>query len=185
MAHASVITRGDITDKQILIQKDKDATDNMLDPLTEKNLIIKANTTLDLMEMETADKPPGTAFIEAKKLRNKSVLYQLSTREAAVWLKQNEVWRFFMANYDGMSNICNKLYYIITEFAPTIFEEGSSYIHAKAEEDSMLSTNIIIYLKYIKPTHLCASNQKVAHVVFGFNNRHEANLPIEDDMFVK
>ena len=90
-AHASAISRGDITDKQILIQKDKDATDNALDPLSEKDLVVKANTTLDLMGIEADDKPQGTAFVGARKLRNRSVLYQLSTREAANWLKQDEV----------------------------------------------------------------------------------------------
>ena len=68
MAHTSAITRGDITDKQILIQKDKDATDNTLEPLSEKDLVVKANTTLDLMGIEAEDKPPGTAFVGAKKL---------------------------------------------------------------------------------------------------------------------
>jgi uncharacterized protein YoxC len=68
MAHASAITRGDIIDKQVLIQKDKYATDNMLKPLSEKDLVVKANTTLDLMGIEAEDKPLGTAFIGVKKL---------------------------------------------------------------------------------------------------------------------
>lgn len=183
--HASAITRGDITDKQILIQKDKDATDNTLEPLSEKELVVKANTTLDLMGIEADDKPPGTAFVGAKKLRNGSILYQLSTRDAANWLKQNEVRKSFMANYGGTSNMRNKLYYVIAEFVPTTFEAGSSYAHAKVEEDSGLCTDVIAYSKYIKPAHLRTSNQKVAHVVFGFNSRHGANSAIEAGMFVE
>ena len=68
MAHASTITRGDITDKQILIQKDKDTTDNALEPLSEKDLVVKANTSLDLMGIEADDKPLGMTFVGAKKL---------------------------------------------------------------------------------------------------------------------
>jgi hypothetical protein len=67
-AHTSTITRGDITDKQILIQKDKDATDNTLEPLSEKDLVVKVNTTLDLMGIDAEDKPPGTTFVGVKKL---------------------------------------------------------------------------------------------------------------------
>jgi hypothetical protein len=184
-AHASAITRGDITDKQILIQKDKEATDNALEPLSEKDLVVKANTTLDLMGMEADDKPPGTAFVGAKKLRNGNVLYQLSTREAASWLKQNKVRKSFMANYGGTSNMRDKLYDIIAEFVPTTFEAGSSYVHAKMEEDNGLCTNAIAYSKYIKPAHLRTSNQKVAHVVFGFDDRHGANSAIEGGMFIE
>jgi len=170
MAHASAITRGDITNKQVLIQKDKEATDNALEPLSEKDLVVKANTTLDLMGMEANNKPPRMTFVGAKKLRNGSVLYQLSTREAVNWLKQNEVRKSFMANYGSTSNMHNKLYYVITEFVPTTFEAGYSYIHVKVEEGSGLCNNTIVYSKYIKPAHLCTNNQKVAHVVFGFNS---------------
>jgi hypothetical protein len=183
-AHASAITRGDITDKQILIQKAKDATDNTLKPLSEKDLVVKANTTLDLMGIEADDKPLGTTFVGAKKLRNGSVLYQLSTREAASWLKQNEVRKSFMANYSSTSNMRNK-FYVIAEFVPTTFEAGSSYVHTKVEEDSGLCTNAIAYSKYIKPAHLHTSNQKVAHVVFGFDSRHGANSAIEGGMFIE
>ena len=91
MAHASTVTRGDIADKQIIIQKDKDATDNTLGPISEKDLVVKANTTLDLMGIKAADKPLGTTFVGVKKLQNRSILYQLSTRDAANWLKENKV----------------------------------------------------------------------------------------------
>ena len=184
-AHASAISRGDITDKQILIQKDKDATDNALEPLSEKDLVVKANTTLDLMGIEADDKPLGTTFVGARKLRNGSVLYQLSTKEAASWLKQDEVRKSFMANYGGTSNMRNKLYYVIAEFVPTTFEANSSYAHARVEEDSGLYSNTIAYSKYIKPAHLRTSNQKVAHVIYGFNSRNGANLAIEWGMFVE
>ena len=126
------------------------------------------------MGIEAEDKPLGTAFVGAKKLKNRSVLYQLSTRDAANWLKQNEVRKSFMANYGGTSNMCNKLYYVIAEFVPTTFEAGSSYVHTKVEEDSGLCTGVIAYSKYIKPTHLHTSNQRVAHIVFSFNSWHGA-----------
>jgi hypothetical protein len=88
------------------------------------------------------------------------------------WLKQNDVQKSFMANYGGMSDMCDKLYYVIAEFVPTTFKAGSSYIHVKMEEDNGLCTNAIVYSKYIKQVHLCTSNQKVAHIVFGFNDWH-------------
>jgi hypothetical protein len=90
-----------------------------------------------------------------------------------------------MANYSGTSNMCNKVYYVIAEFVPTTFEAGSSYIHTKVEEDSRLCTDIIAYSKYIKPVHLHTSNQKVAHIVFGFNSQDRANSAIEAGMFIE
>ena len=49
---AALIAKGNTTDRQILIQKDCDATDNALENLTEKDLVMKANTALELMGWE-------------------------------------------------------------------------------------------------------------------------------------
>ena len=66
--HAEIIAKGNNADRQILIQKDRNATDNALDNLTEKDLVTKANTALDLMGWEGMDKPWHTTFIGVKKL---------------------------------------------------------------------------------------------------------------------
>ena len=69
--------KGEQTAKQILIQKDPKSNDNTLGNLTEKELVAKANTTLELMDTESLEMPPGVAFIGAKKMRNGNILYKL------------------------------------------------------------------------------------------------------------
>jgi len=44
--HEEIIMRGQTVDKQILIQKDKNTTENVLDSLTEKDLVAKVNMAL-------------------------------------------------------------------------------------------------------------------------------------------
>lgn len=171
--------------KQILIQKDPNTTDNTLDSLTEKELVTKVNTALDLMGMEATDHPTDTAFIRARKLRNRNILYQLSTQDTANWFKQPEVKCAFTAKFGGMSNIQNKLFYIIAEFIPTTFKAGSSYTHTWIEADSTLTENTIAYSKYIKSIHLHMSNQKVAHIIFGFNDRNNADKAIKYGMYIE
>jgi len=183
--HAEVITRGNTTDKQIMVQKDKDATDNALDSLTEKDLVVKANTALDLMGMSGMDKPRHTTFIGAKKLRNGNVLYQLNTKEAAAWLRAPDVQKAFMEKYGGTSNIRNKLHYVIAEFVPVTFDAGSSFAHAKVEQDNFIGLDSIAYSKYIKPPHLRPANQRVAHVIFGFTDREDANTAITTGIFIE
>jgi len=41
------------------------------------------------------------------------------------------------------------------------------------------------YSKYIKPQHLQASNQKVAHIIIGFNDRKATNRAIEHSLFIE
>jgi hypothetical protein len=101
------------------------------------------------------------------------------------WFKQPNIKHAFTAKFDRTSNIQNKLFYVIVEFIPTTFEEGSSFTHAHIESDSTLAENTIAYSKYIKPAHLCMAGQKVAHVVFGFSNHNNANKAIEYGMYIE
>ena len=54
---AAIITKGHTADRQILIQKDHNTTDNVLESLAEKDLVMKANMVLKLMEWEGLNKP--------------------------------------------------------------------------------------------------------------------------------
>jgi hypothetical protein len=71
----------------------------------------------------------------------------------------------------------------MAEFVPTTFDMGSNYAHLWVEQDNMLPTATIAYSKYIKPQHLQASNQKVAHIIIGFNDQKAANRAIEHGLF--
>lgn len=87
--HTEVILRGETVDKQILVQKKRDTevnNDNPPTDLTEKELVTKANTALDLMGWEGLDKPQHTTFVAARKLRNGDIMYQVNTSEAAEWM---------------------------------------------------------------------------------------------------
>ena len=105
--------------------------------------------------------------------------------EAGLWIKQAEIQKAFVASYSGTPNIQNKLHYVIAEFVLTTFNAGSSYAHAKIEEDSGLSSNRIVYSKYIKPSHLHKENQKVAHIIIGFNDYNTANHVIQGGLFIE
>jgi hypothetical protein len=131
------------------------------------------------------DKPRHTSFIGAKKLRNGSVLYQMNTKEAAAWLRDPDVQKAFMENYGGTSNMRNTLHYVIAEFVPVTYDAGSSFAHAKVEHDNTLGLDTIAYSRYIKPPHLRAGSQKVAHVIFGFTDRDDANTAITSGMFTE
>ena len=184
-AHEAIIARGDQTAKQILIQKDPKSADNPYSDLTEKELVTKANTTLELMDTDALEMPPGVAFVGAKKMRNGNILYQLNTYDAGNWMKMEDVQKVFMENYGGTASMQNKLYYVIAEFVPISFIENSSFMHARIEEESAISANSLVFSKYIKPAHLRSNNQKVAHVTLGFNNRFAANDAIQSRLFIE
>jgi hypothetical protein len=112
-------------------------------------------------------------------------MYQVNSLEAAEWMQQKEVQEAFMKFYDGTSTIRNKLHYVIAEFIPTTFDAGTSYAHAKLEEDNMLAEQSITFSKYIKPPHLRTENQRVTHITISFNHREDTNFAIRNGMFIE
>jgi hypothetical protein len=85
-------------------------------------------------------------------------MYQVNMSEAAEWMQQKDIQEVFMRHYDGISSIQNKLLYIIAEFVPTTFDAGSSYAHAKLEEDNMLTRTCNRILKIYQTA--TATNRK-------------------------
>lgn len=182
---AEIVARTETVDKQILIQKDKNATDNSLFDLSEKDLVAKANTALDLMGWKGSDKPHNTAFVAARKLRSGGILYNMNSQKAATWLHAPEVKKAFMDHFDGTSNIKDKLHYVIAEFVPVTYDAGASYAHANLEEANRFTDDAIGFSKFIKPPHLRSSNQKVAHVTIGFKSRDDANCAIQRGIYIE
>ena len=184
-SHEAIIAKGEQTAKQILIQKDPKSNDDTLGNLTEKELVAKANATLELMDTEPLEMPPGVVFVGAKKMRNGNILYQLNSHDAGTWIKREDVQKTFMENYGGTGKMQNKLHYVVAEFVPVTFIENSSFIHARIEEESEIAADSLVFSKYIKPAHLRSNNQKVAHVTLGFNSRHTANDAIQSGLFIE
>ena len=75
-------------DKQLLILTNKMLTSTAPTELTEKDLIAKVNTALELMVDQPTNKPSPVTFVAAKKLCNSNILFQLNSIAAVSWLKK-------------------------------------------------------------------------------------------------
>ena len=102
-----------------------------------------------------------------------------------MWISKEDVQKVFMENYRGTAKLQNKLHYVIAEFVPVTFIENSSFMHARIETELEITTDTLVFSKYIKPLHLCKNNQKVAHITLGFNSRHTANMAIQNGLFIE
>ena len=89
--HADIISRGLNADKQLLIFTDKTLPNADPTDLTEKDLVTKANMALELMDDTPTNKPELISFITTKKLHNGSVLFQLNSTQATVWLRNPDI----------------------------------------------------------------------------------------------
>jgi hypothetical protein len=184
--HLAAITWGEANDKQIVVQKDPTTTrDEAFEKLTEKELVEKANITLTLMGQQAADAPADTHFVGAKKLRNGNVLYQLSSKISADWMKKKDVQTAFSNFYGGTTNVCTKLLYTLVKFVPVTFDPTSQITWDKIARDSEIQEGNIVYAKYIKPPQYRNAGQRTAHIIMGYLTREAANRAIGKGLFIE
>ena len=113
--HADIVARGLNADKQLLILTDKSLSSTATSDLTEKDLIAKANTALELMADPSTNKPPNVSFIAAKILCSGNTLYQLNSIPVTVWLHNSNVQKAFLLAYSSSANICSRLFHVDNE----------------------------------------------------------------------
>ena len=138
--HVDVIARGLNADKQLLIIVNKTLPNTPLTDLTKKDLVTKANMALELMDDPSTNKPMLVSFITAKKLRNGSILFQLNSIQATMWLQNPDVQKEFSLTYSSNANIHNKLYHIIAEFVSISFDVGTNHSHKLLEVSNSLTS---------------------------------------------
>ena len=172
--HVDVVARGLNADKQLLIVADKTLASTVTTDLMEKDLVAKANTTLELMVNPSTDKP-SINFVTAKILHNGNTLFQLNSASATAWLRNPSVQKAFLLAYSSTANIHNKLFHIIAKFVPLSFDADTVHSHTTLEASNDLSPSSITWSKFVKRPHLCTSNQKRAHIIVGLTTKESAS----------
>jgi hypothetical protein len=81
--HAASIAKGDMRERQIVIQTDLQASMQSLASLSERELVEKANVAWDMMDEGPEEKPGGVVFVGAAKTRIGSVIYTMISDAAA------------------------------------------------------------------------------------------------------
>jgi hypothetical protein len=93
--HQASMAKGTLQRKQILLDG-IEGVRMVADGLTEK-----ANLALEQMGIMASDKPTGTSFVAAKKLRNGGVVFEMDSEVAANWLRKKDVWEKFAGSFRG------------------------------------------------------------------------------------
>ena len=180
--HAEAITRGDMLERRFLVGG-KD--DKALSDLSEKELVSKANTTLDIMESAALGSPVGIEFVGADVLRSGTVAYHLNTLDAARWLQKDENTKAFMSHFGGASLAKPMLIHALVEFVPLTFDPNLLSAVEGVERNSGLPPRSLLFAKFIKQKERRHSGQTLGHAIFGFSTREAANHAIVHGLYVE
>ena len=188
--HFTTIARMDTRSRQVLIQLDK--TDESsgdcyraLQSLTLRELVEKANTTLELMGLEGSDAPQGTSFLAAKLIDN-GVVLTLNSPEAAAWLRTTDVAKSFNDKFcTAKAIIKTHVFTIIAEGVPTSFDpDNDSNAFKYIELDSGIPRGSIIGTKWIRPPNRRRLGQNLALLFLHFRDVLSANLALRKGLII-
>jgi len=142
--------------------------------LTPKQLVEKANITLQLLEDEgdwdENTKPSGMKFITAQTLKNGGVLYEMEDEQAATWIRAPGNRARFESLFGGSVKVKARQYQIVVRFVPASAKGALEEVAKDIETDRNLDTGTIKHIKWMRDPKHWKPNQRAAHAVISVSN---------------
>jgi hypothetical protein len=154
--------------------------DQGLTDLSEVDLLAKANTAYKLMKVGKNDAPEGLRFVGARKLARGSIVLDLNSTEAVIWLQDKNIREDFIKHFGSMSTVWSREYKILAQFVPILVETDNTETIAQIEVDSGLNRGVIQQMMWAKPPAKCHTNQCVTHLIVYFDSAEAANHVIRN-----
>lgn len=177
LQHAVVMARQGTRDRQVLIDftspKDKDASKDM----SETELVAKANMAMGLLRAEGNEIPAEFTFISVRKLRHGGCLYEMSSMEAAQWLKRDANMHTFQNKF-GLNAVLKERHYPVVLKSMPIGFDPSEAIYRQIELENGWNTRDLAIMHWIKPPKRRREGQQTAFAIAKFSNPKAANAAI-------
>ena len=177
--HASTQARNEDAERQIILSTKNQKENEVAAGLkTEAELLAKAEMMLKLMAEEGESPPTHAEFIGGFRTRTGAIIYTLNTSKAAKWIKSPDILWLFKEKYGGSAEARSKHFNVLALYVPITFDPDLDAAKRQVEADNRLRKGSLAHARYIKPVQKRSPNQKVAHVILGFETRSDVNAAI-------
>jgi hypothetical protein len=184
--HAEVLARSQGREKQVLIDSTSATSQDGLRELTERELVVKANTTVELMGELAVGKPEGgELFVGAQKLQRGGIIYVMRTVAAAEWLRQADIREKFMSFFGGQGRMRERGCVIVLKFVPVTFEPSSPSARRRVEEENEMRREEIVEAKWLKDRDKRTQGQRTAFALLTIRTAQAANKILREGMVVE
>jgi len=181
--HQATMAKGTLQRRQILLDG-IEGVKMVADGLTERELVEKANLALEGMGIMASDKPTGTKFVAAKKLRNRGVIFEMDSEMAANWLKKKDVQGTFAGSFGGSAQIKDCNYQVVVQYVLTELRDKSKEIMEAAEDSVGSGRGTVVGMKWMKNPQHWKEGQRYAHLILMSTNRMVANIMIREGVVI-
>jgi len=160
------LIREEIQRRKIIINRIK-GVKSSTEGLTPKQLVEKANMTLQLLEdkgdWDKNTKPNGMKFVTAQTLKNGGVLYEMEHEEAVTWVRSPGNRARFESLFGGSVKVKARQYQIVVRFVPASAKDASKEVAKDIETDRNLEAGTIEHIKWMQDPRHWKPNQRAAH----------------------
>jgi hypothetical protein len=166
--------------RQVLVELRGESEELWDKSLTE--LIAKANEALEAVD--ASEKPESAKVEAAHKLRNKSVVFTLNSKEAVQWIRDPINEDMFEKGLADGAFVRSRTYILIIPRVPTTLNPSDDKHLREIEEANGLSPDTLVRAKWIKPEKRRRPNQTHAFAKFTVESPELANRLIRDGMTI-
>jgi len=177
------MAKGTLQRWQILLDR-IEGVKTAVDGLMERELVEKASLALKGMGIRGSDKPKGTKFVVAKKLRNGGVVFEMDSEVAAEWLRKKDVWGIFVESFGGLAQIKDRNFQVVVQYVPTELKDKNKEIMEAVEDSVGAGRGMIAGMKWMKNPQHWKEGQKYAHLILATTNRMAANMMIREGVVI-
>ena len=165
-------------ERQVLIELDDDQIlANSYETITEK--------AAEAMKQVHDPAPPAdTSIANVIKLRKKGIIINFNSKEAARWLRHEDVAMTFSSFFFSGSSVKPRQYPIIVPRVPLTFDPENAEHLREVEEANLLDKNTITKARWIKPAYRRKPEQTVAHATLLLKDANQANKCIKEGLYV-
>ncbi|TFY52505.1 hypothetical protein EVJ58_g9981 [Rhodofomes roseus] len=156
----------------------KSRTDTEGNPLTEQELVEKANRTLELMTKDPATFPEGERFTAVSKLKKGGLLYEVSSARMAKWLLKADNMAAFGKSFGYEAVVRERGYLVFFRNVPVFFLP-SEQAYRTLERENGWETRSIMTCHWMKPLEKRRRGQMTGHMLVKFRTLKAANDAIE------
>lgn len=184
--HSEVLAKAQGRERQVLVDWEERAGDEATNSMTEKELVKKANTTIELMGIEAEDRPnQGEMFVGAQRLQKGGILYLMASTEAAEWIRKSDVKTAFLRHFGGPARIRDRGHDIILEYVPTLFDPYSALAHREIEALNGLPDREILAARWLKDVSKRSPGQRTAFAILTVRTAGPANRILREGMIIE
>lgn len=182
-SHEATIARAEQKARQILFRPLPNMPPHKLNELSHEAIVKKANVALEALATKRNDIPKGMAFLGVNLLSRGDIVFDLSSKEAADWLKRDEVKTSYMEGFGALTEIVDREHAVVVENIPVTFEPGTESFR-RVETANGLDQGAILLGRWFKKKEDRSPNQKTAFMKVFFKSAETANKVIRNRILI-